>query len=83
MEQNINNFRKQLIYRCSYSGTKETDLIYKKTILRKINQLNLSELKDLSSIFKVIPENKIFLILTGKLSPDEKYKKIFNKLIND
>ena len=83
MEQNINNYRKQLIYRCSYSGTKETDLIYKKTILRNVDKLNLSELKDLSTIFKVIPENKIFLILTGKLLPHEKYKKLFNKLIND
>ena len=31
----INKLKKKIIYKCSYSGTKETDLLYKKKIFKK------------------------------------------------
>ena len=34
MRQNIKYLKKQVIYRCLYSGTKETDLLYQKTIIK-------------------------------------------------
>ena len=33
MEYNIKKLKKQIIYRCSYTGTKECDLLYQKLII--------------------------------------------------
>ena len=83
MEKNINTLKKQIIYRCSYTGTKETDILFKKKILIKLNQLNLSELQDLSNLFKTISDYEISLILTRKILPQKKYEILFNILIDD
>ena len=52
-EYNIKKLKKQIIYRCSYTGTKETDLLYKKLIVNKIDTLSLDELYQLSTLFKL------------------------------
>ena len=39
-EKNIKNIKKQIIYRCSYTGTKETDLLYQKLFVNKIDSLS-------------------------------------------
>ena len=83
MKKNINKLKKQIIYRCCYTGSKETDMIFKKNILKKIDQLNFSELQDLSKIFNIISDHDIFLILTRRLLPQKKYKKLFDTLIDD
>ena len=83
MRQNIKLLKKQIIYRCTHTGIKETDLIYKKTIIKNINRLSLSELQNLSDLFQEISDPEIFLILTGQLIPNKKHESLFDKLIND
>ena len=78
---NIEILKKQILYRCSYTGTKETDLLYKKFIANKINNFTHKELVQLSSLFNEISDADIFLILTKKIKPHPNYKYLFNKLM--
>ena len=64
--KNINDIKKKIIYRCLYSGTKETDLLYKKTIIKNIDSLSFEELKNLLNLFTELSDPEIFLILTKK-----------------
>ena len=77
----IEIIKKKILYRCSYTGTKETDLIYHKLIVNKINQLNYQELIQLSNLFKEVSDTDIFLSLTKKIKPHKNYKLLFKKLI--
>ena len=43
-EYNIKKLKKKIIYRCLYTGTKETDLLYQKLIVNKLNTLSHNEL---------------------------------------
>ena len=83
LTQDINKIKKQIIYRCFYTGTKETDLIYKKILLNKIDILMFSELKLLLNLFNNFSDNEIFKFLTKKKQPPIKYEKMFQKLINE
>ena len=78
---NIEFLKKQILYRCSYTGTKETDLLYKKFITNKINNFTHQELIQLSSLFNEISDANILLILTKKIKPHPNYKNLFNKLM--
>ena len=78
---NIEFLKKQILYRCSYTGTKETDLLYKKFITNKINNFTHKELVKLSSLFNEISDADILLILTKKIKPHPNYKYLFNKLM--
>ena len=79
-EYNIKKLKKQIIYRCSYTGTKETDLLYKKLIVNKIDTLAPNELYQLSNLFNKVSDIDIFLILTNKKNPNNKYTNLFKKL---
>ena len=79
-EYNIKKLKKQIIYRCSYTGTKETDLLYKKLIVNKIDTLAPNELYQLSNLFNKVSDIDIFLILTNKKNPNSKYTNLFKKL---
>ena len=79
--KNIENLKKQILYRSSYTGTKETDLLYKKFIANKINNFTHKELVQLSSLFNEISDADILLILTKKIKPHPNYKYLFNKLM--
>ena len=79
-EYNIKKLKKQIIYRCSYTGTKETDLLYKKLIVNKIDTLAPNELYQLSNLFNKVSDIDIFLILTNKKNPNSKYANLFKKL---
>ena len=79
-EYNIKKLKKQIIYRCSYTGTKETDLLYQKLIVNKIDTLSPNELYQLSNLFNEISDTDIFLILTNKKNPNSKYTNLFKKL---
>ena len=59
MKQNIINLKKQIIYRCSYTGTKETDLFYKKIFLKNLNNFTYSDLYQISNLFKTLSEISI------------------------
>ena len=79
--KNIEILKKQILYRSSYTGTKETDLLYKKFITNKINNFTHQELVQLSSLFNEISDADILLILTKKIKPHPNYKYLFNKLM--
>ena len=80
-EYNIKKLKKQIIYRCSYTGTKETDLLYQKLIVNKIDTLSHNELYQLSTLFNEVSDTDIFLILTNKIKPHQNYKLLFKKLM--
>ena len=80
-EKNI-ILKKAIKYRISYSGTKETDILYKKIILNKLNNLDKKELLLLSKLFNEISDLELFDILTNKLTKPVKYKELLEKLIN-
>ena len=80
-EYNIKKLKKQIIYRCSYTGTKETDLLYQKLIVNKIDTLTPIELYQLSNLFNEVSDADIFLILTNKKNTSNKYANLFKKLM--
>ena len=83
MNDEITNLKKIIRYRSLYSGTKETDIIYKRIIIDKLDNLNKDELVLLSSLFNEISDNVIFNFLTKKSKPSIKYQDLINKLINE
>jgi len=78
---NDNNIKKQILYRCLYTGTRETDILYNKLIVNKIDILNTKDLKNLSNLFSEISDNEIFLILTKKTKAPNKYQTLINKIL--
>ena len=78
---NINYIEKILKYRLSYSGTKETDILYKKLILGKLNNFQNEELNLLISLFDEFSDDDIFGFLTNKDEPPMKFKKLISKII--
>ena len=78
---NINYIEKILKYRLSYSGTKETDILYNKLILGKLNNFKNEELNLLISLFDEYSDDEIFGFLTNKDEPPMKFKKLISKII--
>tara|TARA_B100000029_G_C17420293_1_gene904054 strand:- start:125 stop:376 length:252 start_codon:yes stop_codon:yes gene_type:complete len=80
--EEINKLRKRILYRCSYTGTKETDILYKKLILSKINHFLHNELIDLSTLFNEYSDPEILLFLTKKQKINKKFKNLLKKIIS-
>ena len=78
---NINYLEKILKYRLSYSGTKETDILYKKLILGKLNNFQNEELNLLISLFDEYSDDDIFGFLTNKDAPPIKFKSLISKIL--
>ena len=78
-----NELKKIIIYRLSYSGTKETDILYQKIILKKLDILNNQELLLLSILLNEISDIEIFDILTNKISKPAKYKNLIDKILDE
>ena len=83
MNEVSKNLKKMINYRSSYTGTKETDILYKKYLINKVDYLNQKELILLSNLFTEITDLDILNILTKKIKPSKKYSKLFNKLLNE
>ena len=83
MNEETFNLKKIIKYRLSYSGTKETDILYRKMILNKLDNLSKKELHLLSNLFKDISDIEIFKIITNKSKKPPKYKDLINKFINE
>jgi len=83
MNEEMFNLKKIIKYRLTYSGTKETDIFYKKMILDKLEILNYEDLILLSNIFNEISDTDIFNILINRLDKPTKYKNLINKIINE
>ena len=83
MKLDIKNLKKQIIYRCTYSGSKENELLYKKFFLNNLEEFNYSELNQIYIIFNNLSNPEIYNILLGKKNPPVKFINLFNKLMND
>ena len=76
----LNSLKKIIKYRSSYSGTKETDIMYERYFIRNLEKFNKNELNLLLSVFDYYSDDLIFQILTKKIKPDNKFKSLFDKI---
>ena len=76
----LNSLKKIIKYRSSYSGTKETDIMYERYFIRNLEKFNKNELNLLLSVFDYYSDDLIFQILTKKLKPDNKFKSLFDRI---
>ena len=81
MEKKIIKLKKLIKYRLSYTGTKETDILYERIILTNLDDLNYSELFLLSKLLLDLSDIEIFNILTFKSKKPKKYKNLLDKII--
>jgi len=75
-----NSLKKVIKYRSTYSGTKETDILYEKHFIRNLEKFNKNELNILKSVFNYYTDDEIFKILTNEIQPNEKFRKFFEKI---
>ncbi len=71
MFENIEELKKKIIYRASYRGTKEMDILMTDFVKSLINDLNLIELKELDFLVNLDDESLINIknnILNDKIS---------------
>ena len=76
----LNSLKKIIKYRSSYSGTKETDIIYERYFIRNLEKFTKNELNLLVSVFDYYSDDLIFQILTKKIKPDNKFKSLFDRI---
>ena len=76
----LNSLKKIIKYRSTYSGTKETDIMYERYFIRNLEKFNKNELNLLLSVFDYYSDDLIFQILTKKIKPDNKFKSLFERI---
>ena len=72
MFENKEELKNKIIYRASYRGTKEMDILMSSFVKSVINNLNLTELSELDFLVSLDDENLINIknnILKEKVSP--------------
>ena len=79
----FNSLKKTIKYRVSYSGTKETDILYKRYFINQLDKFTEKDLEDIKSIFNQFSDNEIYDFLTSKVTIPLKFKGIFNKILNE
>ena len=79
----FNSLKKTIKYRVSYSGTKETDILYKRYFINQLDKFTEKDLEDIKSIFNQFSDNEIYDFLTSKEAIPLEFKEIFNKLLNE
>ena len=79
----FNSLKKTIKYRVSYSGTKETDILYKRYFINQLDKFSEKDLKDIKSIFNQFSDNEIYDFLTSKVAIPLEFKEIFNKILNE
>ena len=79
----FNSLKKTIKYRVSYSGTKETDILYKRYLINQIDKFTEKDLEDIKSIFNQFSDNEIYDFLTSKVAIPLEFKEIFNKILNE
>ena len=75
--------KKAIKYRVSYSGTKETDILYKRYFINQLDKFSEKDLEDIKSIFNQFSDNEIYDFLTSKVAIPLEFKEIFNKILNE
>tara|TARA_B100000965_G_C19299558_1_gene629540 strand:- start:400 stop:651 length:252 start_codon:yes stop_codon:yes gene_type:complete len=79
-EENTIKLKKQIIYRCTYTGTKETDYLFKKYIIDKIDEFNKNELYFLNELLENYSDQDIILFINKKKLLETKYKILLKKI---
>ena len=79
----FNSLKKTIKYRVSYSGTKETDILYKKYFINQLDEFSKKDLEDIESLFNQFSDNEIYNFLTSKVAIPLEFKGIFNKILNE
>ena len=79
----FNSLKKTIKYRVSYSGTKETDILYKRYFINQLDKFNQKDLEDIESLLNQFSDNEIYNFLTSKIIIPLEYKGIFNKILNE
>ena len=79
----FNSLKKTIKYRVSYSGTKETDILYKRYFINQLDKFSEKDLEDIKSIFNQFSDNEIYDFLTSKVAIPLEFMEIFNKILND
>ena len=79
----FNSLKKTIKYRVSYSGTKETDILYKRYFINQLDKFTETDLEDIKSIFNQFSDNEIYDFLTSKVAIPLEFKEIFNKILNE
>ena len=79
----FNSLKKTIKYRVSYSGTKETDILYKKYFIDDFNKFNENDLIDIQKLFNNYSDNEMYDFLTQKRNIPYKYDNIFKKILNE
>ena len=64
----FNSLKKTIKYRVSYSGTKETDILYKRYFINQLDKFTEKDLEDIKSIFNQFSDNEIYDFLTSKVA---------------
>ena len=76
----LNSLKKIIKYRSTYSGTKETDILYEKYFINNINNFDENELNLIKSLFDSYSDDQIYDILTNKTKPIQQFKNLFDKI---
>ena len=76
----LNSLKKIIKYRSTYSGTKETDILYKEYFIKNLDKFSEHEMKLLKSIFDIYSDDEIYNILTKKKQVNIKFKNLFDKI---
>ena len=79
----FNSLKKTIKYRVSYSGTKETDILYKRYFINQLDKFSEKDLEDIKSLFNQFSDNEIYDFLTSKVTIPLGFKAIFNKILNE
>ena len=79
----FNSLKKTIKYRVSYSGTKETDILYKRYFINQLDKFSEKDLEDIKSLFNQFSDNEIYDFLTNKVIIPSGFEGIFNKIFND
>ena len=79
----FNSLKKTIKYRVSYSGTKETDILYKRYFINQLDKFSEKDLEDIKSLFNQCSDNEIYDFLTSKVTIPLGFKAIFNKILNE
>ena len=79
----FNSLKKTMKYRVSYSGTKETDILYKRYFINQLDKFTEKDLEDIKCIFNQFSDNEIYDFLTSMVSIPLEFKGIFNKILNE
>ena len=79
----FNSLKKTIKYRVSYSGTKETDILYKRYFINQLDKFTEKDLEEIKSLFNQFSDNEIYDFLTSKVAIPLEFKEIFNKILNE